>query len=80
MSISIDGIRIYVQPDEQSGSSRYIAKAYLDGKPLHEFGKHGGPEVYDELVKEMVAWLKGQEHQAPDHYLAREWVEHSLPK
>lgn len=60
-------IRIDIQLDHRSESLRYVATATLGGK-RHEIGKHGGPEVCDELFREMAAWLRGQGHQAPDHY------------
>ena len=61
-------IRIDVQMDHEGESTRYVATATLDGKRLHEVGKHGGPEVRDGLFREITAWLKGQGHQTPDHY------------
>ncbi len=68
-------IRVDVQMDLESASTRYVATATLDGKRLHKVGKYGGPEVRDEVFREMVAWLKGQESQAPDHY----WLQ-TFPK
>ena len=73
-------IRVDVQLDHGSESLRWIATATLDGKHLHEVGKYGGPEVCDELLIEMAAWLKGQEHPVPDHYREQQWVEQSFPK
>ena len=61
-------IRIDVQVDHGSESLRYVATATQDGKPLHKIWKYGGPEVHDEVFCELGEWLKGQGHQAPDHY------------
>ena len=38
-------IRLDVQLDYESESTRYVASATLDGEFLHEVGKYGGPEV-----------------------------------
>ena len=59
-------IRLDVQLDYGSESTRYVASATLDGEFLHGVGKYGGPEVCGEVFREMAAWLKGQAHQAPD--------------
>ena len=61
-------IRVDVQLDHGSESLRYVATATLDGRHLHEVGKHGGTEACGEVFREMAAWLKGQGHQTPDHY------------
>ena len=67
-------IRVDVQLDHGSESLRWIATATLDGKHLHEVGKYGGPEVCDELLIEMAAWLKGQEHPVPDVTWFLRWL------
>ena len=61
-------IRIDVQMEHASESMRFVATATLDGKRLHEVGKHGGTEACDEVFAQMVEWLKGQGYAAPDHY------------
>ena len=61
-------IRVDSQIDHESPSMRYVVTATLDGKRLHEVDKFGGPEVRDEVFREMTAWLKGKGHSAPDHY------------
>ena len=78
-------IRVDVQLDHGSESLRWIATAKLDGKRLHEIGKHGGLKECDELLIEVAAWLKGQGHPVPDHYRLQEftpqeqWVEQPFP-
>ena len=52
---------------------------------LSDMLKYGGPEVCDELLIEMAAWLKGQGHPVPDHYRLQQftpqeqWMEQSFP-
>ena len=79
-------IRIEVQQDHKKESLCYVARATLNGKKLHKVEKYGGPEVCDELVIEMAAWLKGQRHPVPDHYWLQkftpkeQWVKQPFPK
>ena len=61
-------IRIDVQLDHGSESLRYVATATQNGKFLHEIGKYGGPEVCNEVFREMADWLKDRGHPTPDHY------------
>ena len=68
-------IRVDIQTDHDCPSMRYVATATLDGKRLHEVDEYDGPEVLDEVFREMAAWLKSQGHQAPDHY----WLQ-TFPK
>ena len=67
-------IRVEVQMDQGSESMRFVATARLDGKRLHEIGKHGGLEAHDEVAKKMAEWLESQGHPVPDHYLSRQFI------
>ena len=69
-------IRVEVQLDHESESLRFVARATLEGEPLHEVGKHGGTEVQDELLRKMAEWLEGRGHPVPDHY----WLQQFTPK
>ena len=78
-------IRVDVQLDHGSESLRWIATATLDGKRLHEIGKHGGLKERDEVAKKMAEWLEGQGRPVPDHYRLQkftpqeQWVEQPFP-
>ena len=56
-------IRVDVQMDHESESTRYVATATLDGKRLHAVGEYGGAEVRDEVFRKMAAWLKSKHTQ-----------------
>jgi hypothetical protein len=56
-------IRVDVQLDHGSESLRWIATATLDGKRLHEIGKHGGLKECDELLVEVAGDETGTSRQ-----------------
>lgn len=61
-------VRIYIQMDHASESMRYVARAMLREKCLHETGKYGDVKARDEVFRMMVQWLEGHGYTAPDHY------------
>ena len=75
MSISVD-----IQMDDGSESMRFIATATLDGKRLHEIGKHGGLKERDEVAKKMAEWLEAHEYPVPDHYRFRQFTQEGQEK
>lgn len=72
-------IRVDVQLDHESGPSRFIARAYRDGKCIHEIAKYTGPpDDRDFVFRLMTEWLGTQGLPVPDHYW-RQTFPHSTP-
>ena len=67
-------MEIYIGLDHTSESLRYVARARTsDGRQQHEIGKYGGPEVVEELFREMAAWVERIVGHAPDFYWLQQY-------
>ena len=60
--------------DHASESSRYIATATGNGEFLHEIAKYGGPEIRENLFRDLSKWLEQNGYQSPDHYWAQTFL------
>ena len=69
MDIRLDSkLRIESQMDPSS-PTKYIVTLKLDGEPIRQFEKYGGPEVRDEMIRATVRWLATTcGHPGPSHY------------
>ena len=70
-------IRIETHIDHTSGSTRWVAKAMLDGRCICEVGEHGGPpdksidEIQARLCRKVADFVLTEWGEVVDQY----WVE-----